>query len=54
MKKFGHSYCPSDAPNYVKINSKCVLSRTGGTGVVAELYDLLVQQNKIEEFVDEL
>jgi 3-deoxy-D-manno-octulosonate 8-phosphate phosphatase (KDO 8-P phosphatase) len=54
MKKVGYSYCPFDAPNYVKTNSKCVLSRTGGTGVVAELYDLLVKQNKIEEFIDEL
>jgi len=39
IKKIKNSYCPSDAINKIKKAAKTVLTRRGGTGVIAELYD---------------
>jgi len=39
IKELKHTYCPSDAINLIKNTAKHTLSRSGGTGVIAELYD---------------
>jgi YrbI family 3-deoxy-D-manno-octulosonate 8-phosphate phosphatase len=47
--KVGYSYCPNDSPNLVKHHSKVILSRNGGDGIVAELYDYLIDKQLISE-----
>ena len=37
-----HTACPSDAPAYVRSEVSLVLTREGGNGVVAELYEELI------------
>jgi len=39
IKKLKYTYCPSDAILKIKNEVKKVLTRKGGTGVIAELYD---------------
>lgn len=39
IKELNHTYCPSDAINLIKNTVKQVLSKPGGAGVIAELYD---------------
>ena len=39
IKELTYTYCPSDAINLIKNTVKHVLSRPGGAGVIAELYD---------------
>jgi len=44
-----HTYCPSDSSNCVINIVKRMLIRKGGTGVVSELYDELVDEHLINE-----
>ena len=39
IKKLKYTYCPSDSIYEIKNNVNVVLTRAGGTGVIAELYD---------------
>lgn len=46
MKIVGHAYCPSDAPEIVKSNSK-ILQGRGGENLIKELFDTLEKDNLI-------
>tara|TARA_R100000908_G_C3753608_1_gene147959 strand:- start:183 stop:653 length:471 start_codon:yes stop_codon:yes gene_type:complete len=39
IKALKYTYCPSDSILKIKNNVKTILKRSGGTGVIAELYD---------------
>jgi 3-deoxy-D-manno-octulosonate 8-phosphate phosphatase KdsC-like HAD superfamily phosphatase len=39
IKKLKYTYCPSDSIYEIKNSVNTVLTRAGGTGVIAELYD---------------
>jgi 3-deoxy-D-manno-octulosonate 8-phosphate phosphatase (KDO 8-P phosphatase) len=45
FKSVGHSYCPSDAPGYVKKNCSHTLSTPGGAGVIADLFNEIYGDN---------
>jgi len=42
IRELKHTVCTADAPEYVKREVSIILTRNGGDGVVAELYDRLV------------
>ena len=45
---FANRVCPSDAPKYLQDKCGCVLTRSGGTGVVAEFLELFAKTNNID------
>ena len=47
--KIDLTFCPIDAPNIIKNNSKEILKSKGGEGVIVELYDYFISKNLIEE-----
>jgi YrbI family 3-deoxy-D-manno-octulosonate 8-phosphate phosphatase len=49
MKDLVHTYCPRDATLDVRRIAKKVLTRSGGTGVISELYDELVLEGLVRE-----
>ncbi|BCV01107.1 hypothetical protein CM15mP35_04900 [bacterium] len=48
MKDLKYSFCPSDAPQVVKENSKSLASK-GGDNVLVELYEKLESMSLIEK-----
>jgi len=49
MKALIHTYCPADATLDVRRVAKKILTRSGGTGVLSELYDELVLEGLVRE-----
>jgi YrbI family 3-deoxy-D-manno-octulosonate 8-phosphate phosphatase len=49
MKALIHTYCPFDATLDVRRIAKKTLTRSGGTGVLSELYDELVIEGLVKE-----
>lgn len=49
FKKIKYSFCPYDSPSIIKKNSYEILTKSGGTGVVSELYDYFIDNNWIED-----
>jgi len=52
MKGLSNTFCPSDAPMDVKSSVRKVMSRNGGNGVIAELFDYLVYNNEVNKNID--
>jgi 3-deoxy-D-manno-octulosonate 8-phosphate phosphatase (KDO 8-P phosphatase) len=44
FKHVAYSFCPADAPGYVKRNCQHTLAIKGGEGVIAALFDLIYGQ----------
>ena len=44
MELVGYKLCPSDAHSSIKIISDYVLDAKGGSGVIRELMDIIVEQ----------
>tara|TARA_R110002020_G_scaffold6031_1_gene25283 strand:+ start:1585 stop:2055 length:471 start_codon:yes stop_codon:yes gene_type:complete len=44
IKQLKNTFCPSDSINKIKNNVGTVLSRCGGAGVIAELYDIIYNE----------
>lgn len=49
FKEVGYSFCPNDSPNVVKQNAQTILFRNGGEGIVAEIYDYLIDKQLIND-----
>lgn len=47
------TFCPNDAPSIIKQEAYCVLSRNGGEGVIAELYDCFIERKWIKDAAPE-
>ena len=52
MKGLSNTFCPADAPMDVKSSVRKVMSRNGGNGVIAELFDYLVYNNEVNKNID--
>lgn len=53
FQKLQITFCPSDAPNIIKEHSLYILKSKGGTGVLVELYDKLIEKGWIEDASEE-
>ena len=45
FKNVKYSFCPQDAPDYVKSSCKNILNTKGGDGVIAEMYSRIYGDN---------
>ena len=49
FEKLKYAFCPYDSPLIIKKNSYATLTKSGGTGVVSELYDYFVENKFVED-----